>query len=516
MAEQAGKEMSRRQRELVDNCFEESLCALPLLLAHDGFLSLVTDELAIALLDDLTSPTVWPYPYAPLSRLMRCGHSTAIPSSHHIRQILYLSLYPVDRFTKESQKTKKSSGNTFVPPSPEAVSAALDLLNSFLITLPTSVILNALPSYDSRIDYRPGLSDHYALATAATAICSAQNCWEFLKPGFLQVLEARRTNRISFPTTSSSSAVPVAENAWPVLEWLTEIFERTSGAHPLLSQIPPTTSGPRFAIGAVMDIIFLGFADPSNHRRITIGERLSNMVLESIYQVPFWTVADHCMQLIDLTRSHSPLISPDRLVRETTSRLHDLPSSEPLMAFISSLRQLDFKLAVCVLYLVHYSPNGHSQGFAGGTSSKVRISGGRTGNSFTSKDASNPQSAAPYPPPQSDRLESALLLPPDIEESIEPQSPTQNSSPSSPLSPVRLRSRRVAIAALKHAMIKLGLIGAASGLGIRISWDEGAFAASASVLENQMFKADDEVAAASALIKDAEWAAACILHVAKT
>jgi hypothetical protein len=64
-------------------------------------------------------------------------------------------------------------------------------------------------------------------------------------------------------------------------------------------------------------------------------------------------------------------------------------------------------------------------------------------------------------------------------------------------------------------MIKLGLIGAASGLGIRISWDEGTFAASASVLENQMFKAEDEVAAASALIKDAEWAAACILHVAK-
>jgi hypothetical protein len=103
----------------------------------------------------------------------------------------------------------------------------------------------------------------------------------------------------------------VAENAWPVLEWLTEIFERTSGAHPLLSQIPPTTSGLRFAIGAIMDIIFLGFADPSNHLRITIGERLSNIVLDSFYQVPFWTVADHFMQLIDLTRSHSPLISPD-------------------------------------------------------------------------------------------------------------------------------------------------------------------------------------------------------------
>jgi len=222
------------------------------------------------------------------------------------------------------------------------------------------------------------------------------------------------------------------------------------------------------------------------------------------------------MQLIDLTRPHSPLISPDRLVRETTSRLHDLPSSEPLTAFISSLRQLDFKLAVCVLYLAHYSRNGHSQGFAGGAPSKIQISGGRAGSSSTSKDANKPQGAGPYPPPQTDRLESALLLPPDIEESVEPQSPTQHSSPSSSLSPVQLRSRRVAIAALKHSMIKLGLIGAASGLGIRICWDEGAFTASASVLENQMFKADDEVAAAAALIKDAEWAAACILHVAKT
>jgi len=190
------------------------------------------------------------------------------------------------------------------------------------------------------------------------------------------------------------------------------------------------------------------------------------------------------MQLIDLARPHSPLISPGRLVRETTSRLHDLPSSKPLTAFISSLRQLDFKLAVCVLYLAHYSRNGHSQGFAGGAPSKIRMSGGRTGSSSTSKDASKPQSAAPYPPPQTDRLESALVLPPDIEESVETQPPMQHSSPSSPLSPVQLHSRPVAIAALKHAMTKLGLIGAASGLGIGVSWGEGTFAASTSVLEN--------------------------------
>ena len=71
--------MSRRQRELVDNCFEESLCALPLLPVHDGILSPATDELAIALLDDLTSPTIWPYPYTPLSSRLIRGHSTAIP-----------------------------------------------------------------------------------------------------------------------------------------------------------------------------------------------------------------------------------------------------------------------------------------------------------------------------------------------------------------------------------------------------------------------------------------------------
>jgi len=205
-------------------------------------------------------------------------------SSHHIRQILYLSLYPVERSIKESQKTKKSSGNAFVPPSPEAVSAALDLLNSFLITLPTSVILNALPSHNSRIDYRPGLSDHYPLASAATAICSAQNCWEFLKPGFLESSGAGRISHI-FSVTRSST--PVAENAWPVLEWLVAVFERASEAHALLSQIPPTASGPRFAIGAIMDIIILGFSDPSNHRRITIGERLSNMVFNHLVRFPF-------------------------------------------------------------------------------------------------------------------------------------------------------------------------------------------------------------------------------------
>jgi hypothetical protein len=216
------------------------------------------------------------------------------------------------------------------------------------------------------------------------------------------------------------------------------------------------------------------------------------------------------MQLIDLTRSHGPPISPDRLVRETTSRLHDLPNSESLNSFISSLRQLDFKLAVCALYLAHYSRDGHSQGFPGGTPSKMRISGGHTISSSTSKDI-----AGPYPPPQSDRLESALLLPPDTEGSVELQSPTYHSSPFSPLSPVQLRSLQVAMVASKHAIVKLGLIGAASGLGIRISWDGKAFAASASVLENQVPEAEDDVAAARAGIKDAEWVASCILHMTK-
>ena len=145
----------------------------------------------------------------------------------------------------------------------------------------------------------------------------------------------------------------------------------------------------------------------------------------------------------------------------------------------------------------------------------MRLSDGRVVSSSTSKNASNQQIAAPYPPPQTGRLESALLLSPDIEESLEPQSPTQHSSPSSP-SQVRLRSQQVAIAALKHAIIKLGLIKAASGLGIEISCDGAAFAASASVLENQMFKEEGEATAASAVIKDAAWAASCILHEAKT
>ena len=259
------------------------LC-VALLSAHDRILNLATDELAIALLDDLTSPTIWPYPYVLFSRLMR-GHSKAITSRHHIRQILYLSLYPVDLFIKEAQKSKKSSGNALVPPSPEGVSAAVDLLNSFLITLPASVILKALPSYDSRIDYRPGPSDHYPLASAATAICSAQNCWEFLKPGFLQQLGAARTNKISSVPPSPVPA-PVAENAWPVLEWLVAVLERASEIHPLLSQIPPTTSGPRFSIEAIMDVIFHGFADPANHRRVAIGERLSNMVSNHFIKPP--------------------------------------------------------------------------------------------------------------------------------------------------------------------------------------------------------------------------------------
>jgi hypothetical protein len=74
----------------------------------------------------------------------------------------------------------------------------------------------------------------------------------------------------------------------------------------------------------------------------------------------------------------------------------------------------------------------------------------------------------------------------------------------------------VAEAALKHAIIKLGLIGAANGLGIRISWDRRAFATSASVLRNQPFQVEDELAAARAGIEEVESAAVCILQMFKT
>src|SRR5258708_28410119 len=258
-------------------------------------------------------------------------------SSHHIRQILYLSLYPVKPLVKEAQKAKRLSGNVLVPPSLEDVSAALDLLNSFLITLPTSMILKALPSYNSRIDYRPGLFCDYALASAATAICSAQNCWVLLKPGLLQPLGVGQAMN-----ASSASSAPVGENAWPVLEWLVAVFERTSETHSLLSQIPSTTSGPRFAIEAIMDIIFLAFADPSNHRRIAIGERLSLMVFTPSISSSFGRKLTTLLQLIDLTRLPVPLIFPDRLVRATSNRLHDFPSADPLAAFRSSLRHFDF------------------------------------------------------------------------------------------------------------------------------------------------------------------------------
>src|SRR5260221_11015806 len=123
--------------------------------------------------------------------------------------------------------------------------------------------------------------------------------------------------------------------------------------------------------------------------------------------------SDYLLQLIDLTLSHSPLISPDRLVRETTSRLHDLPSYEPLSAFISSLRSLDFKLTVCALYLAQHSRDGLSQVFPGGTPSKTRIFVGSAVR--MSKDASSPRRAEPYPHPQTDSLESALLLTPEID-----------------------------------------------------------------------------------------------------
>jgi hypothetical protein len=93
--------------------------------------------------------------------------------------------------------------------------------------------------------------------------------------------------------------------------------------------------------------------------------------------------------LIDLTRSHVLL---DRLLRETTSRLHDLSISNPLPSVLLSQRL--------------------SQGFPGRTIFGVHVSGagGRAISCPFSNNTSNPRRDGPYPPPELESLESCLMI----------------------------------------------------------------------------------------------------------
>ncbi|OBZ68031.1 hypothetical protein A0H81_11711 [Grifola frondosa] len=326
----AEREMTIHQRNLVDTCFEEGQY-----------------ESGISVLDQLRAQKYKPFP-------------------PHIRQLIYIALYPppplVDDNELEMAQLEPGSPSKLLfrqhksslSPSPQATSAAQNLLMAFARTNSPEALFRALPCYST-----PGSAcaaggddeDSY-IARQALRIRNAKCFWDVLKEGFvLRTNDAAPTARPTgrgrrrviiedevLPTYSDGEPSAVSEYAWSILDWgltLMEIDEERTEMEGqplhsplLLSQIPPprTAAGTRWDIAAPLDVVFYALQQQSDLRRRRMAVRL----LALLINLTSTTLIDFPMFLSAITTRVSSLSLCDLTFLFTA-----LPASKTIMQFNS-------------------------------------------------------------------------------------------------------------------------------------------------------------------------------------
>ncbi|KAL6310346.1 hypothetical protein BKA93DRAFT_721882 [Sparassis latifolia] len=334
--------MHQNQRGMVDTCFEEGQY-----------------ESGIALLDQLRSPRHRPF-------------------QPHIRQLIYIALYPPPPAdTKETETLQLDSASpsklhsrlhciqhgSSQSPSPAATDAALHLLTAFSLTNLPWDLFSALPSYPASALGSPKTEIDYDdpesfVARRSVCITKAKNVWEILKEGFVQrkedpiamspVKKGRRRAIVEEPPEDSSvDREPrrvVGQYSWPILGWLLSIFEKDEklaedNAQPrysslLLSQIPPprTKTDARWNVEAPLDIVMYCL-EQTHPQQALMGARL----LALLINLASTTFIDFPMFLNALGSRIMSLRS-----EQVASLFAMLPQSKNVM---------QFKLTLCKNYL---------------------------------------------------------------------------------------------------------------------------------------------------------------------
>lgn len=313
-------EIPRRQRNMVDTCFEEQL--------FDG---------GLGVLDRIRTPD-------------------AVPSQQHIRQLLYLALYsPVtDRKEVKKQVPKRNPRGQkqigeIPPPERAVVDLALTTLFHFVRTNDARVILSSIPSYEASIEDEVNDTTSSRLAFHAESISRVKHCWEILSPNYILPEGCN-------PIPSKRSKL-VADYAWGVFDWLVEAFEREAanegGVSPtLLAQLPKSSGGPKVIINTPLDIIAASFAEPLDQRRIDSGTRLLAL-------------------LVALTKTTPPLLSSDRLLGETCRRLESM-SVPSFSTFLTRVDDLPFKCSLACAFIVQHSEVASTPALSTGTNNNRR------------------------------------------------------------------------------------------------------------------------------------------------
>ncbi|KIJ67941.1 hypothetical protein HYDPIDRAFT_83831 [Hydnomerulius pinastri MD-312] len=339
------REMTRNQRGLVDTCFEEGQY-----------------ESGIQILEHLRSAAFKP----PIA---------------HIRQLLYIALFPPplssgDRTNEHEQippspvkgpptKQKPILQKASFSPTVVASEAAQRLLLSFLSTNSPESLFRALPSYplnkapENGVRPEPSNDGHdedSIIARESLCIRDCKNCWIILRSSFIQrkklfspagdVKKKRGRSAydiedVDFDNGSNAPPAPVAEHAWPVLDWLLSLFEKDesltelkSGAKfspLLLSQIPPPRggSGQRWEADAPLDIIFHCVQQQRQELAVRLWTLLIDLSLTTDFDVQMFIAAV-------ATRIYS---SSPEVVQTLMS---SLPKTVPVLIF---------KVALCQRFL---------------------------------------------------------------------------------------------------------------------------------------------------------------------
>ncbi|KAI5123670.1 hypothetical protein M0805_001699 [Coniferiporia weirii] len=356
-------EMNRHQRGMVDGCFEEG---------HY--------QQGISYLDQLRMQNLRPSPA-------------------HIRQLMFIALYPPpprNKSTRDKGKRKEQPPGITSPskqhvrrlqkqiihPPPEASEDAWKLLHEFSVsTNSPESLLRAVPCYplsESELANMPRLigTNMFAdmtmgedpdsfVAKNAACLKECSDCWSMLRADVV-VRQDTSSVKIEDPfldveaeddyeDCDLSSAV-VGKHSWRLLTWFVGLFERDQAlVEPLrserysiylLSQIKPVHPSygeTRSNTDSALEVVFTCYSQSEIERR-ELGRRLMSL-------------------LVGLTSSRH--FSPSHFLTSTSARLQAC-SNEVLWEFLSGLphsgRGLAVKLAICDRFLTQ-----NLRGIASGT-----------------------------------------------------------------------------------------------------------------------------------------------------
>ncbi|KAG9044336.1 hypothetical protein FS837_008303 [Tulasnella sp. UAMH 9824] len=495
--------LRKRDQDVVAGPAEERVMAAQVCGLIDTCLEEGHYESAIDILDKSRTSTIYPAPYHIRILLHLSLYPTGIsyqPSLNHTASAVPPSPSKKERQRRNLIPTQAASEKAAALLQSLALTNSPKFLTQGLPAYGKRFLDNVwhfdpvppgfAPPPSSDVRERGPTDDTNVIAREATRIAEARDVWSFLAQGFVRKMDGgemfdpeadilalrnQKTDATALYSTpqkgkassfrrqtkaknavkeeeeewgeedepmDSFNSQPVGNNAWAALEWLVLVYERDQQEHkdpaansdysPLLLQQLPVTS-PRKDISTPLKIAIFCFAGGVGPR-FTLGLRLLNLI-------------------INLTTASPPNhLSPSECVRQMNAALvrHTLYDPDiklpfdTLQSVLAGIRNPNFRLCLCCLYLATRSIDGDPSKYLGGNPSaesnrtglnplksrrgKRTSAAPSTASNGSGVDASTPSTTTstskayvPFPLPPLDDVLPVLALAPklDFEDDLE-------------------------------------------------------------------------------------------------